>query len=86
MESSLHLHLGYIHSVTGPEALAGNLGTLLAFRFLTEFFGSPAPAMLVKYAYAISIWGISTIYGLVLGLLVKGFTAQAKDGDGLSRN
>ena len=25
-----------------PTALAGNLGTLLAFRFLTGFFGSPA--------------------------------------------
>jgi DHA1 family multidrug resistance protein-like MFS transporter len=27
-----------------PVALAGNLGTLLAFRFLTGFFGSPALA------------------------------------------
>lgn len=27
-----------------PTALAGNLGTLLAFRFLTGFFGSPALA------------------------------------------
>lgn len=27
-----------------PAALAGNLGTLLAFRFLTGFFGSPALA------------------------------------------
>ena len=27
-----------------PTALAGNLGTLLAFRFLSGFFGSPALA------------------------------------------
>lgn len=27
-----------------PTALAGNLGTLLVFRFLTGFFGSPALA------------------------------------------
>lgn len=32
-----------------PTALAGNLGTLLAFRFLTGFFGSPALATVCIY-------------------------------------
>ncbi|KAH8434334.1 MFS transporter [Aspergillus melleus] len=71
-----------------PTALAKNLGTLLAFRFLTGFFGSPALATggatiadmfsPAKRAYAISIWGISAICGPVLGPLVGGFAAQAK--------
>ncbi|GKZ27878.1 hypothetical protein AbraIFM66951_005476 [Aspergillus brasiliensis] len=71
-----------------PVALAGNLGTLLAFRFLTGFFGSPALAtggasladMFAprKRAYGIGIWGISAICGPVLGPLVGGFAAQAK--------
>lgn len=63
-----------------PTARATNFGMLLAFRFLTGFFGSPvlatggaslgdmyAPA---KRAYAMSIWGISAICGPTLGPLV----------------
>ncbi|KAI9930149.1 hypothetical protein MW887_011959 [Aspergillus wentii] len=71
-----------------PTALAGNLGTLLAFRFLTGFFGSPALATggatiadmyaPSKRAYGIGIWGISAICGPVLGPLVGGFAAQAE--------
>ncbi|PYI11074.1 MFS general substrate transporter [Aspergillus sclerotiicarbonarius CBS 121057] len=71
-----------------PVALAGNLGTLLAFRFLTGFFGSPALATggasiadmfrPSKRAYGIGIWGISAVCGPVVGPLVGGFAAQAK--------
>ncbi|RJE17884.1 resistance protein [Aspergillus sclerotialis] len=70
-----------------PTVLAGNLGTLLAFRFLSGFFGSPALATggasiadmykPAKRAYAIGIWGISAVCGPVLGPLVGGFAAQA---------
>jgi len=65
---------------------AKNIGMLLAFRFLTGFFGSPvlatggasladmyAPS---KRAYAIGIWGMAAICGPVLGPLVGGFAAQ----------
>jgi len=66
-----------------------NIGMLLAFRFLTGFFGSPvlatggaslsdmyAPS---KRAYAIGIWGLAAICGPVLGPLVGGFAAQHKN-------
>lgn len=68
---------------------AKNFGMLLAFRFLTGFFGSPvlatggatladiyAPA---KRAYAIGIWGLAAICGPVLGPLIGGFAAQHKN-------
>jgi len=65
---------------------ASNLGMLLAFRFLTGFFGSPVLAtggasitdMYVprKRAYAMAVWGISAICGPTLGPLVGGFAAQ----------
>lgn len=71
-----------------PTALAGNFGTLLAFRFLTGLFGSPALATggatiadmykPSKRAYGIGIWGLSAVCGPVLGPLVGGFAAQAK--------
>ncbi|PWY95924.1 MFS general substrate transporter [Aspergillus sclerotioniger CBS 115572] len=71
-----------------PVALASNLGMLLAFRFLTGFFGSPALATggasiadmfrPAKRAYGIGIWGISAVCGPVVGPLVGGFAAQAK--------
>ncbi|KAF2120724.1 major facilitator superfamily domain-containing protein [Lophiotrema nucula] len=71
-----------------PTALASNFGMLLAFRFLTGFFGSPALAtggasitdMYAprKQAYGLSVWGISAVCGPVLGPLVGGFAAQAE--------
>src|SRR6201996_9288498 len=71
-----------------PTALASNFGMLLAFRFLTGFFGSPVLATggatiadiyaPNKQAYAMAIWGISAICGPTLGPLVGGFAAQAK--------
>lgn len=71
-----------------PTALATNFGMLLAFRFLTGFFGSPvlatggasvgdmyAPR---KRAYGMGIWGISAVCGPTIGPLVGGFAAEAK--------
>jgi len=69
-----------------PTALASNFGMLLAFRFLTGFFGSPVLATggasmadlytPRKRAYAMSIWGISAVCGPTLGPLVGGFAVQ----------
>ncbi|KUJ20399.1 putative caffeine resistance protein 5 [Mollisia scopiformis] len=67
---------------------AKNFGMLLAFRFLTGFFGSPVLATggaslgdmykPSKRAYAIGIWGVAAICGPVLGPLIGGFAAQHK--------
>ncbi|KAF2637097.1 benomyl/methotrexate resistance protein [Massarina eburnea CBS 473.64] len=71
-----------------PTALASNFGMLLAFRFLTGLFGSPALATggatiadmyrPKKQAYGLAIWGIGAICGPVLGPLVGGFAVQAE--------
>lgn len=67
---------------------ATNIGMLLAFRFLTGFFGSPVLGIggssladvwsPQKSAYAIGIWGIFAVCGPVLGPLVAGFAVEAK--------
>lgn len=59
---------------------------LLAFRFLTGFFGSPVLATggasladiyaPKKRAYAMSIWGIAAVCGPTLGPLVGGFAVE----------
>lgn len=69
-----------------PTAMASNFGMLLAFRFLTGFFGSPVLATggasvgdiwsPKKRAYAMSIWGISAICGPTLGPLIGGFAVE----------
>ncbi|KAK5121017.1 hypothetical protein LTR85_005801 [Meristemomyces frigidus] len=69
-----------------PTALASNFGMLLAFRFLTGFFGSPVLATggasladiypPKKRAYAMSIWGIAAVCGPTLGPLVGGFAVE----------
>ncbi|KAK3626500.1 GTPase-activating protein [Elasticomyces elasticus] len=69
-----------------PTALASNFGMLLAFRFLTGFFGSPVLATggaslsdiytPKKRAYALSVWGIAAVCGPTLGPLVGGFAVQ----------
>ncbi|TID21622.1 multidrug resistance protein [Venturia nashicola] len=69
-----------------PTALASNFGMLLAFRFLTGFFGSPVLATggasiadmysPRKRAYAMSVWGVAAVSGPTLGPLVGGFAAQ----------
>ncbi|KAK4624702.1 Caffeine resistance protein 5 [Fulvia fulva] len=67
---------------------AKDIGMLLAFRFLTGFFGSPVLATggaslgdvwsPKKVSYAIGIWGNFAICGPVLGPLAAGFAVQAK--------
>lgn len=69
-----------------PTALANNFGMLLAFRFLTGFFGSPVLATggasvsdiytPAKRAYAMAVWGIAAICGPTLGPLVGGFAVE----------
>jgi DHA1 family multidrug resistance protein-like MFS transporter len=71
-----------------PVIYAKNFGMLLAFRFLTGFFGSPVLATggasisdmysPRKKAYAISVWGIAAISGPVMGPLVGSFAAMFK--------
>lgn len=71
-----------------PTALATNFGMLLAFRFLTGFFGSPALATggasigdlyePKKRTYGLGIWGIGAVSGPTLGPLIGGFAAEAK--------
>jgi len=71
-----------------PTALATNFGMLLAFRFLTGFFGSPALATggasigdlyePKKRTYGLAIWGIGAVSGPTLGPLIGGFAAEAK--------
>jgi DHA1 family multidrug resistance protein-like MFS transporter len=71
-----------------PTALASNFSMLLAFRFLTGFFGSPVLAtggatiadmyFPNKRAYAMAIWGIAAVSGPTMGPMVGGFAAQAK--------
>lgn len=61
---------------------------LLAFRFLTGLFGSPALATggatiadmyrPQKQAYGLAIWGVGAVCGPVLGPLVGGFAVQAE--------
>lgn len=53
-----------------PTVLATNLGMLLAFRFLTGFFGSPPLATV----------GISLIFYFFLSILVRTcFTKESRD-------
>ena len=71
-----------------PVIYAKNFSMLLAFRFLTGFFGSPVLATggasisdmysPRKRAYAISVWGIAAVSGPVMGPLVGSFAAAFK--------
>ena len=71
-----------------PIALAPNFATILVFRFITGFVGSPVLATggasiadmyaPKKRAYAIAIWGIAAVCGPVMGPLIGGFAAQHK--------
>ncbi|OSS45888.1 hypothetical protein B5807_09639 [Epicoccum nigrum] len=70
-----------------PTVYSVNFGMLLAFRFLTGFFGSPALATggatiadmyrPQKQAYGLAVWGIGAVCGPVLGPLVGGFAVQS---------
>ncbi|KFA81296.1 hypothetical protein S40288_04865 [Stachybotrys chartarum IBT 40288] len=71
-----------------PTALATNFGMLLAFRFLTDFIGSPSLATggasigdmsrPAKRTYGLAVWGIGAVSGPMLGPLIGGFAAEAK--------
>ncbi|THY16582.1 MFS general substrate transporter [Aureobasidium pullulans] len=67
-----------------PVIYAPNIATLLVFRFLTGFIGSPVLAtggasladLWSRKKVAIGIWGVAAVCGPVLGPLVGGFAAQ----------
>ena len=71
-----------------PIVLASNIETVLIFRFLSAFAGSPAQAtggatISDMYnprdrSYGLGLWELSTWIGPTLGPLVGGFAAQAK--------
>ena len=70
-----------------PIALAPNVETVLIFRFLSSFFGSPGMALggatvndmylPLKRSYGLVLWELSTWVGPALGPLIGGFAAQA---------
>ncbi|ESK95480.1 benomyl methotrexate resistance protein [Moniliophthora roreri MCA 2997] len=72
-----------------PIAKATNMSTVLAFRFLTGFVGSPALATGGasmadifeghRLSYMIGIWSLGAVAGPILGPVIGGFAAQAKD-------
>lgn len=69
-----------------PIALAPNVETVLIFRFLSSFFGSPAMALggatvndmylPLKRSYGLAVWELSTWVGPALGPLIGGFAVQ----------
>src|SRR5712671_139233 len=69
-----------------PTALATNYGMLIAFRFLTGFFGSPILATggatvadiysPKKRAYGMTVWGVFAASAPSLGPLLGGFSAH----------
>ncbi|KAI3395963.1 hypothetical protein diail_602 [Diaporthe ilicicola] len=71
-----------------PTALATNISTLLALRFLAGFAGSPCLAtgaasiadmfIPTKGAYGIAFWGLFAICGPTLGPLIGGFVVEAR--------
>ncbi|KAE9391390.1 MFS general substrate transporter [Gymnopus androsaceus JB14] len=71
-----------------PIVTATNIQTILAFRFLTGFFGSPALATggasmgdiypANQLAYVVGIWAIGAVGGPIAGPVIGGFAAQAK--------
>jgi DHA1 family multidrug resistance protein-like MFS transporter len=72
-----------------PIIKASNFSMVLAFRFLTGFVGSPALATggasmgdMYSYAqlpYVIGVWALGAVAGPILGPVIGGFAAQAKD-------
>ncbi|KAF9528559.1 major facilitator superfamily domain-containing protein [Crepidotus variabilis] len=70
-----------------PIATAKNFSTILAFRFLTGFAGSPALASSGasmgdifpphRLPYAIGIWALGAVAGPIAGPVIGGFAAQA---------
>ncbi|KAJ7785820.1 major facilitator superfamily domain-containing protein [Mycena metata] len=71
-----------------PILTAKNFNTILAMRFLTGMFGSPALATggssmgdiyrPTHHPYALGIWSLAAVQGPILGPVIGGFAAQAK--------
>jgi DHA1 family multidrug resistance protein-like MFS transporter len=71
-----------------PIVTATNMNTVLAMRFMTGFFGSPALATggasmtdifpPHQFAYVLGIWALGAVAGPITGPVIGGFAAQAK--------
>ncbi|KAJ3558924.1 hypothetical protein NM688_g648 [Phlebia brevispora] len=71
-----------------PTALAKNIGTIIALRFLAGFIGSPPLATggasladmftAEDRATVLGLWGVAAMSGPALGPVIGGFVAQAK--------
>ncbi|KAJ7286871.1 major facilitator superfamily domain-containing protein [Mycena rebaudengoi] len=71
-----------------PIVTATNMNTVLAMRFMTGFFGSPALATggasmgdifpAHQFAYVLGIWALGAVAGPITGPVIGGFAAQAK--------
>ncbi|KAK3069760.1 GTPase-activating protein [Teratosphaeriaceae sp. CCFEE 6253] len=73
-------------ALQGATVKASSFGMLMAFRFLTGFFGSPVLATggatcadlyrPAKRAYAMSIWGLAAVCGPALGPVIGGYVTE----------
>ncbi|KAJ7484628.1 major facilitator superfamily domain-containing protein [Mycena latifolia] len=71
-----------------PIVTATNMNTVLAMRFMTGFFGSPALATggasmrdifpQSQFAYVLGIWALGAVAGPITGPVIGGFAAQAE--------
>ncbi|KAJ7484655.1 major facilitator superfamily domain-containing protein [Mycena latifolia] len=71
-----------------PIVTATNMSTVLAMRFMTGFFGSPALATggasmadifpQSQFAYVLGIWALGAVAGPITGPVIGGFAAQAE--------
>ncbi|KAF7297113.1 Benomyl methotrexate resistance protein [Mycena indigotica] len=71
-----------------PIVKATNMNTVLAMRFFTGFFGSPALATGgasmadifpgSQLAYVLGVWALGAVAGPITGPVIGGFAAQAK--------
>ncbi len=70
-----------------PVTVARNMSTVLAFRFLTGFVGSPALATggasmadiypMHQFPYVLGIWALGAVAGPITSPVIGGFAAQA---------
>ncbi|ORY73242.1 putative caffeine resistance protein [Leucosporidium creatinivorum] len=70
-----------------PVIFAKNIGTILVFRFLAGFVGSPALATggaslmdifpMESAGTALAVWALGAVFGPIFGPVVGGFAAQA---------
>ncbi|KAJ7151055.1 major facilitator superfamily domain-containing protein [Mycena filopes] len=72
-----------------PIVTAKNMNTVLAMRFMTGLFGSPALATggasmsdifpVEQLAYVLAIWALGAVAGPITGPVIGGFAAQAEN-------